>query len=199
MTDRNKKINATEETTKDFDSIEDGASLVQKADQVLKMTHYSRPLFESNVRIAYDILAAHKVAKKVYGVNGVVFMDLLTALSSVVNMRPYIMMCSSLEFLPAVCYKLAEQLFQSLDIHKAGKANKALCDVVVDQLNTALGSTRTDARRILESGYNLGVDGLYLALERAMSRSQRNASLETNEQFVTEICDAFLCKVKKFG
>ncbi|XP_052813863.1 tubulin polyglutamylase complex subunit 1-like [Mya arenaria] len=255
MTDRNKKINATEETTKEserqflertnvgnlmrdalgkiianrpedpiaffadyFDSIEDGASLVQKADQVLKMTHYSRPLFESNVRIAYDILAAHKVAKKVYGVNGVVFMDLLTALSrnlpdTVVTKLLHKLECRQHEAIHydvfksgvlACCVlqdyvKLAEQLFQSLDIHKAGKANKALCDVVVDQLNTALGSTRTDARRILESGYNLGVDGLYLALERAMSRSQRNASLETNEQFVTEICDAFLCKVKKFG
>ncbi|KAH3749476.1 hypothetical protein DPMN_183974 [Dreissena polymorpha] len=62
--------------------------------------------------------------------------------------------------------KLAELLFQSLDVQQSGKANKSLCDVVVEQLNTSLGSTRTDARRILESGYNLGVDGLYLALER---------------------------------
>lgn len=65
--------------------------------------------------------------------------------------------------------KLAEQLFQSLDLHKTGKANKALCDVVIEQLHTALGSSRTDPRRILESGYNLGVDGLYLALERVSS------------------------------
>lgn len=67
--------------------------------------------------------------------------------------------------------KLAEQLFHSLDIQKTGKANKALCDVVVEQLHTALGSSRTDARRILESGYNLGVDGLYIALERVSDGS----------------------------
>ena len=43
-----------------FDSLEDSSSLVQKAEQTLRLTHYSRPLFESNVRQAYDILAAHK-------------------------------------------------------------------------------------------------------------------------------------------
>ena len=51
-------------------------------------------------------------------------------------------------------------------MQRTGKANKALCDVVIEQLQTALGSSRTDPRRILESGYNLGVDGLYLALDR---------------------------------
>ena len=43
--------------------------------------------------------------------------------------------------------KLAEQLFNSLDIQRTGKANKALCDVVIEQLHTALGSSRKDARR----------------------------------------------------
>ena len=43
-----------------FSSIEDNTGLVQRANQMLMMTHYSRPLFESNVRSAYDILAGHK-------------------------------------------------------------------------------------------------------------------------------------------
>ena len=43
-----------------FDSIDDNTSLVQRADQILKMTHHSRPLFESNVRLAYDVLCKHK-------------------------------------------------------------------------------------------------------------------------------------------
>ncbi|XP_060605433.1 tubulin polyglutamylase complex subunit 1-like [Ruditapes philippinarum] len=201
-----------------FGSIEDNTSLVQRANQILKMTHYSRPLFESNVRSAYDILASHKVSKKVYGVNGIIYADLLLALcrnlpDAVVTKLLQKIECSNHEAVHydvfksgvfACCVlqdyvKLAEQLFQCLDIQKTGKANKSLCDIVVEQLHTALGSSRTDARRILESGYNLGVDGLYLALERAMSRSQRNASLQTCDQFVTEICDAFLCKVKKFS
>ncbi|KAL4216946.1 Tubulin polyglutamylase complex subunit 1 [Mactra antiquata] len=201
-----------------FESIEDNTSLVQRADQVLKMTHYSRPLFETNVRSAYDILSNHKVNKKVHGVNGAVYSDLLQVLCKnlpdcVTSKLLQKIECSPNEAVHYDVFKsgvfaccvlqdyvlLAEQLFQSLDIQKTGKANKSLCDVVVEQLNTALGSSRTDARRILESGYNLGVDGLYLALERALSRSQRNASLQTCDQFVAEICEAFLCKVKKFS
>ncbi|KAH3749243.1 tubulin polyglutamylase complex subunit 1-like isoform X2 [Dreissena polymorpha] len=201
-----------------FDSIEESSSQVQKADQILKLTHYSRPMFESNVRMAYDALAGHRVSKGVHGVDGNVFVELLQALCrdlpepvtqkllQKMECRPYeaihydvfrsgvFTSCVLLDYV-----KLAELLFQSLDIQQSGKANKSLCDVVVEQLNTSLGSTRTDARRILESGYNLGVDGLYLALERAMSRTSRNASLQTCDQFVTEICDCFLSKVKKFG
>ena len=42
---------------------------------------------------------------------------------------------------------VAEQLFASLDIQKCGKADKALCEAVMDQLRTALGSSRNDVRR----------------------------------------------------
>lgn len=199
-----------------FDSIDDNTSLVHRADQVLKMTHHSRPLFESNVRLAYDTLSKNKVGKKVFGVNGTVYGDLLIVLcrnmpEAVMNKLLQKIECSPHEAVPFDVFKsgvftccvlqdyvkLAEQLFNSLDIQRTGKANKALCDVVIEQLHTALGSSRKDARRILESGYNLGVDGLYLALERAISRSQRNASLQTCDQFVVEVSDAFLSKVKK--
>ena len=43
--------------------------------------------------------------------------------------------------------KLSELLYKSLDLHKSGKADKVLCDTVLEQLRTALASNRTDARR----------------------------------------------------
>ena len=42
---------------------------------------------------------------------------------------------------------IAEQLFASLDMQKTGKADKALCDAVMDQLKAALGSSRNDVKR----------------------------------------------------
>ena len=42
---------------------------------------------------------------------------------------------------------IAEQLFMSLDIQKTGKADRALCEAVMEQLKTALGSSRNDVRR----------------------------------------------------
>ncbi|KAJ8319760.1 hypothetical protein KUTeg_001347 [Tegillarca granosa] len=113
-----------------FDTLEDQSNHVLRARQVLLMTHHSRPVFESNVRMAYDILKKHKVSKKLHGVNGHVYTDLI----------------------------------------------KSLC-------------------RIVESGYNLGPDGLFYALERAMKRDQRGHGVQTLEHFTVEACEAFLLKV----
>ncbi|KAL3854681.1 hypothetical protein ACJMK2_013940 [Sinanodonta woodiana] len=197
-----------------FDSVEENTSLIQRAEQIMKMTHHSRPLFQTNVRMAYDLLKKNKANKKLSGVNGTMFTQLLKALCrdipSVVMqklMQKY--ECHSHEAIPFDVFrsgvftccvlqdyvKLSEQLFGSLDLQRTGKANKALCDAVLEQLNTALGSNRNDPKRILESGYNLGVDGLYMALDNAMGRSHKNSTLQTCDQFLVEMCETFLSKV----
>jgi hypothetical protein len=50
-------------------------------------------------------------------------------------------------FSPTEFAAIAEQLFSSLDIQKNGKADKKLCDAVIDQLKAALGSNRNDVKR----------------------------------------------------
>ena len=38
-------------------------------------------------------------------------------------------------------------LFDMLDLQKTGKADKNLCEAALEQLRTALASTRTDVKR----------------------------------------------------
>ncbi|KAK7112815.1 tubulin polyglutamylase complex subunit 1-like [Littorina saxatilis] len=195
--------------------VEEQSSLVQRALRVITMTHHSRPVFEVNVRDSYNLLSKHKVNKKLKGVNGSVYTELLQALcrnlpSSVTIKLVQKLECFEHEAVPYDVFRssifaccvlreyafIAEQLFASLDIQKIGKADKALCDAVMDQLKTALGSSRNDVRRIIESSYNLAPEGLHQALERALSREQTQGVC-TSEHFITEACDSFLAKVKK--
>ncbi|OWF42078.1 tubulin polyglutamylase complex subunit 1-like [Mizuhopecten yessoensis] len=199
-----------------FDSLEDETNLVSKAKQILLMTHHSRPVFETNVRMAYNLLQKHKVTKKVYGVNGTVYTDLIKALCKDVPQTVQIKLLKRIECAEHECIKfdvfcsgvftscvlldyvkLSEMLFKSIDLQKSGKADKVLCETVLDQLRTALASNKSDARRVVESGYNLGPDGLYYALDKAMKRGNLNHGAQTLDQFTTEACDAFLTKVKK--
>ncbi|XP_076459724.1 tubulin polyglutamylase complex subunit 1-like [Babylonia areolata] len=195
--------------------VEEQSSLVQRALRIITMTHHSRPVFEVNVRDAYTLLSKHKVSKKLKGVNGAIYTELLQALCKVLPSTVTIKLvkkleCFDYEAVPFDVFRssvftccvlreyaaVAEQLFASLDIQKSGKADKALCEAVMDQLKTALGSSRNDVKRIIESSYNLGPEGLHQALERALSREQPQGVI-TAEQFVTEACDSFLAKVKK--
>ncbi|XP_022323063.2 tubulin polyglutamylase complex subunit 1-like isoform X1 [Crassostrea virginica] len=78
-----------------FDSLEDQTNLVLKARSIIEMTHHSRPVFELNVRQAYDIMLKQKdlkgnssglmfleedIGKRLYGVNGTSFTDLIKTL-----------------------------------------------------------------------------------------------------------------------
>lgn len=195
--------------------MEDQTSLVQRALRMITMTNHSRPVFEVNVREAYNLLTKHKINKKLRGVNGAVYTDLLQAicrsLPSTVMIKllkkleccdyeavPYNVFRSSVFTCCVLCEfaAVAGQLFTSLDLQKNGKADKVLCEAVLDQLKTALGSQRNDVRRIIESSYNLAPEGLHQALDRALSRDQSQGFYST-EQFITEACDSFLAKVKK--
>ncbi|XP_048777545.1 tubulin polyglutamylase complex subunit 1-like isoform X4 [Ostrea edulis] len=198
-----------------FDSLEDQSNLVLKARNLIEMTHHSRPVFEMNVRQAYDILLKQKVGKRLYGVNGTSYTDLIKTLCRDIPQSVTTKLLKKIECVDyeAIRYdvfksgvftccvlqdyvKLCEMLFNSLDFQNSGKVDKMLSEIVNEQLKAALANTRTDARKIVEAGYNLGPDGLFYALERGM-RSKLNQGGQTLEQFTTEICDAFLSKVKR--
>ncbi|XP_061164800.1 tubulin polyglutamylase complex subunit 1-like isoform X2 [Saccostrea echinata] len=198
-----------------FDSLEDQSNLVLKARNMIEMTHHSRPVFEMNVRQAYDILLKQKVGKRLYGLNGTSYTDLIKTLCRDIPQPVTTKLLKKIECLDyeAVRYdvfksgvftccvlqdyvKLSEMLFKSLDFQNSGKVDKMLAEIVNEQLKAALANTRMDARKIVEAGYNLGPDGLFYALERGM-RSKSHQGGQTLEQFTIEICDAFLSKVKR--
>ncbi|XP_078324022.1 tubulin polyglutamylase complex subunit 1-like isoform X3 [Crassostrea virginica] len=213
-----------------FDSLEDQTNLVLKARSIIEMTHHSRPVFELNVRQAYDIMLKQKdlkgnssglmfleedIGKRLYGVNGTSFTDLIKTLCRDIPQSVTTKLLKKIECVDyeAITFdvfksgvftccvlqdyvKLCELLFNSLDFQSSGKVDKILSEIVNEQLKAALANTRTDARKIVEAGYNLGPDGLFYALERGM-RSKNQQGGQTLEQFTLEICDAFLSKVKR--
>ncbi|XP_062615010.1 tubulin polyglutamylase complex subunit 1-like isoform X2 [Saccostrea cucullata] len=198
-----------------FDSLEDQSNLVLKARNMIEMTHHSRPVFEMNVRQAYDILLKQKVGKRLYGLNGTSYTDLIKTLCRDIPQPVTTKLLKKIECLDyeairfdvfksgvfTCCVlqdyvKLSERLFKSLDFQNSGKVDKMLAEIVNEQLKAALANTRMDARKIVEAGYNLGPDGLFYALERGM-RSKSHQGGQTLEQFTVEICDAFLSKVKR--
>ncbi|KAK3096164.1 hypothetical protein FSP39_023912 [Pinctada imbricata] len=197
-----------------FDSMEDQSNLVLKARHLIEMTHHSRPVFDSNIRMAYDLLQKQKVGKKLQGLTGAAYNDLIKTLCRDIPQPVTQKLLRKIECLEyeSITYdvfrssvftccvlqdyvSLAASLFQALDFQKTGKVDKALCDAVQDQLKVALGGSRLDARRIVEAGYNLGPDGLFYALERAMRRGGHHHGVQTLEQFTSELCDAFLSRV----
>ncbi|ESP04273.1 hypothetical protein LOTGIDRAFT_204984 [Lottia gigantea] len=197
-----------------FEAYDEQSGLIQKALQTIQMTHHSRPVFESNVSRAYNILNKHKVYKRVKGVNGVIYNELLQALcreieSSIVSKLMNKIECCDYEAVPYDVFrsgvftccvlqdycKLTENLFQSLDLDKTGKADKILCDTVLQQLNTVLKNTKPDSNRIFQASHKLGPDILYHSLERAMTNN-KGQTMITLEQFISDVCDSFLLKVK---
>ncbi|CAG2186294.1 TPGS1 [Mytilus edulis] len=155
-------------------------------------------------------------SKKLHGVNGTVYNELIRALcrdfpTLVINRLLRKIECLDFEAVTYDVFKsgvftccvledylrLVEYLFNSLDFTKTGKCDKAVCDAVLEQLKTSLASNKTDARKIVESGYNLGPDGLFHVLDKAMKRDTHISTAFTLEMFTAECCEAFIAKVKK--
>ncbi|KAK6166604.1 hypothetical protein SNE40_023257 [Patella caerulea] len=201
-----------------FESYEEQCGLAQKSLQIIQMTHHSRPIFDLNVHQAFKILSKHKVSKKARGVNGAIYTDLLHALCR--EIQPAItsqlmckVECCHYEAVPYDVFrssvytccvlqdysKLAEKLFKTLDVNNTGKAEKVICDVVLDQLKSVLSSSSTtNSIKIIDAGKKLGPEALYQAFEKVSNRGRgKGQTFQTSEQFVAEACEAFLMKVKK--
>ncbi|CAH1788453.1 unnamed protein product [Owenia fusiformis] len=205
-----------------FESVGDKSNRLSKSHQQLLLTHHSRPAFEANVRIAYDILSLSKVTRTKYdevhktirGINGSVFMDLLNLLTE--GMVPGVkeklykkLQCKSHEVIRYdifrsgifACFVLqdflkeAEGLYCTLDLGKTGKADKALCDTALHQLLLSVSTANnTGELSALEAGYNLGPDKLYTALNQALSVTTEKGTISCDD-FLIAAADAFLLKV----
>ncbi|CAH1788454.1 unnamed protein product [Owenia fusiformis] len=197
-----------------FESVGDKSNRLSKSHQQLLLTHHSRPAFEANVRIAYDILSLSKVHKTIRGINGSVFMDLLNLLTE--GMVPGVkeklykkLQCKSHEVIRYdifrsgifACFVLqdflkeAEGLYCTLDLGKTGKADKALCDTALHQLLLSVSTANnTGELSALEAGYNLGPDKLYTALNQALSVTTEKGTISCDD-FLIAAADAFLLKV----
>ncbi|XP_059162028.1 tubulin polyglutamylase complex subunit 1-like [Physella acuta] len=191
--------------------------LIARVVQIINLTHHSRPVFETNIMAAYDLLNNHKISKKIHGVNGTVHSQLLQSLCTEIPLPVTVKLfkkigCAEHEAVPYDVFRstvftccvlkdyvgMTGNLFNILDVRKTGKVDKVLCESTLEQLNTALASSQKDVKRIMESSYHLGPESLFKALDKALSKSHTKLSgVFTRDQFVIEACECFLAKVKK--
>ncbi|XP_064646676.1 tubulin polyglutamylase complex subunit 1-like isoform X1 [Lineus longissimus] len=223
-----------------FESFDSGADVTTKAFRQITLTHHSKPAFDTNLRIAYDILSTKKViknltrspgypeclgapvqsdffAKNLKGINGAVYLELLDMVckgfpTPIIERLLSKIGCRNHEAVVFdifktglfTCFVLkdylaqAESLFKSLDIHDTGKANKILCDAVLQQLFLAVNGTNDEINSVLEVGYSLSPDKIYGALTKAMAGSSRNSTTTIScDQFLVQAADSFLTKVNR--
>ncbi|XP_064646677.1 tubulin polyglutamylase complex subunit 1-like isoform X2 [Lineus longissimus] len=213
-----------------FESFDSGADVTTKAFRQITLTHHSKPAFDTNLRIAYDILStkkvrykyvnlrkSHEFAKNLKGINGAVYLELLDMVckgfpTPIIERLLSKIGCRNHEAVVFdifktglfTCFVLkdylaqAESLFKSLDIHDTGKANKILCDAVLQQLFLAVNGTNDEINSVLEVGYSLSPDKIYGALTKAMAGSSRNSTTTIScDQFLVQAADSFLTKVNR--
>ncbi|XP_055869841.1 tubulin polyglutamylase complex subunit 1-like [Biomphalaria glabrata] len=190
--------------------------IVMKAVQTLTSTHYSRPVFETNLITAFQLLSNSKLSKRLRGMNGAIHKQVLQALCKDVPAPVQEKLLKKIEcfdheaisfsiFRSTVftCFvlndflTLSKSLYTTLDLQRNGKAQKTLCQTSLQQLRESLSNSKKDVHRIMESSYNLGPDTLYSVIDKAMSENTSQGEYYSHDQFVIEASDIFLSKVKQ--
>ncbi|XP_074656705.1 tubulin polyglutamylase complex subunit 1-like [Tubulanus polymorphus] len=202
-----------------FDSFDNNHDLVTKAFQQLNLTHFSKPVFETNVRLAYETLNSKKVAKGLRGINGESFMALINAIcrgipGSITDKLLAKLQCRPWEAIQfpvfrtsvTTCYimkdflKESEELFKCLDLRETGRANKSLCEAVLGNLKESINQNinknkSTSVVLNIATAFNLAPDKISTALHQASG--DRSSGILTKEQFVSSAADSFLATVSK--
>lgn len=202
-----------------FDSVEKKQCAVEHAIQILTSTSHKRPRFERNVRLAYTALSHYKVSKHLHGVTGAAYRELMMNLCKdfsqpVTTCFLRKVECLDVEAVPyevfryaIFCYcsvndflELAGNLFSLLDKDNTGKADKLLCDVLLEQLKDALAISVDNPERLLEAGYNISPEKLEAVLEKALNTEANHEIKTTKEIFVLTAFKHFISKnLRNFG
>ena len=144
-----------------FGGIVDTKTPLQQAYQKVTLTHYSQPVFESNIVNAYQLFRIDKKSG-LRGLQGSIFNDLLTLLmtspsqqntaaTSTERIMKQVLVGEeqAVSFqtfrtgiLTILIYKdyvsVAESLYNDIDFSGRGKADGHLCEFLLDQLNVSL-------------------------------------------------------------
>ena len=201
-----------------FETVGDKTDRVLKAHQQVCLTHHSKPAFHTNVRAAYHLLSETKVSKRMKGINGKVYSDLLKSLcnSFPVAVQEKLMMkiqCRSHEAVSFEVFKSgvftclvlqdflkqSEELFESLDSDRSGKIDSVLCEIIIQHLVRAVSNTNTaEPASVLQGGYVLGPDTLHTSMAKALfnSKGSGHKAVMTSEDFISGAAEAFLSKVQ---
>ncbi|XP_067937522.1 tubulin polyglutamylase complex subunit 1-like [Watersipora subatra] len=185
-----------------FQSTFEQSKRLDKCYRCIMMTHHSRPVYQQNIASAFDILNQSKLGKGLYGVTGSIFDELITLIlqgtpeSHIKKMTDRL----SRRRYEAVTYhvfhyavtilavykdylRVAEDLFELLDVNSSGQVDKVYADLLLTQLSTTFDHFKKDCHSGIQAGISLSPD----ALHTTVSKVSRNA---TGKEFID--CKHFL-------
>lgn len=190
---------------------------INSATQVLKLSHFSQPTFQTNLMIAYDLLSApknpnsKKVAYTRRGLLGMVFNDAIKeiikhlhekiqeAIVEKINARPNEMITFDVfKYGMNVCYIIqdfvatSQKLYALLQGNKSHGAEKCLCDLV----STAFEKSIKTSAKSLDPSDILNANKLFrpdaLALQMLEIQSKIDEELIEEEDFVFSLASTYL-------
>nr|XP_058947228.1 tubulin polyglutamylase complex subunit 1-like [Pocillopora verrucosa] len=194
-----------------FDSRAITTTALVKAHQKLLLAHHSRPSFQINLAAAYNILKQQKNSNGLRGLTGKTYNDLLTLLckdltgaeSEPLQKR---IMCFSHEVIRFPVFKLgvlstfiyqdflkqAESLYSELDLTGRGKADKNLCEAILNELQQAVVKTTADPISIIHTGSMLSSQRLNKVMAEALLKSGATSQLMGADEFIVSAAEILL-------
>ncbi|KAK2560585.1 Tubulin polyglutamylase complex subunit 1 [Acropora cervicornis] len=150
-----------------FDNHASTTTAIMRAHQKLLLVHHSQPSFQNNLVLAYNILRQRKNNNGLKGLTGKTYNDLVAMLCRDLNVTEADplqkkIMCLSHEVVRFPVFRLgvlstfvyqdflkqAESLHSELDLTERGKADRHLCEVILNELKQAVSKTTGDPIRL---------------------------------------------------
>ncbi|XP_073230191.1 tubulin polyglutamylase complex subunit 1-like [Porites lutea] len=194
-----------------FDCHASTTTALMKAHQKLLLAHHSRPSFQNNLLLAYNILHKQKNSNGLHGLTGKTYNDLLTMLCrdlSGTEAEPLQkrILCYNYEVVRFPVFKVgvlstfiyqdflkqAESLYNELDLTDRGKADKHLCDAILSELKQAAVKTTDDPISVIQVGSMLSSLRLNKIMAEALVRSGGSNQTMSVEEFVFTAADILL-------
>jgi len=200
-----------------FDSQASTTTALMRAHQKLILVHHSRPSFQNNLVLAYNILHQQKNINGLQGLTGKTYNDLLTMLCrdlTGIEAEPLQkkVMCLSHEVVRFPVFRLgvlatfvyqdflkqAESLYSELDLTERGKADKYLCEAILNELKQATVKTTEDPVSVIQVGSMLSSQRLNKVMAETLLKSGASNQTMGVDEFVMAAAESLLEQIPDF-
>jgi len=193
-----------------FQSTYEQSNRLEKSYQTILLTHHSRPAFRQNLIKAFGILNQTKVAKNLYGINGIIFGELLnmllreaparaaTKIKEKLSRRPNEAVAFPVFQYSATCISIfndylevAAQLYELLDVRSTGLVDRLHSEAILNKLKSTFVQMRQDKTSGVEACLSLSPDGIYSVLSQVPNTNGSRSTIN-HDQFLEIAADVYL-------
>lgn len=200
-----------------FDNHASTTTAIMRAQQKLLLVHHSQPSFQNNLGLAYNILRQRKNNNGLKGLTGKTYNDLVAMLCRDLNVTEADplqkkIMCLSHEVVRFPVFRLgvlstfvyqdflkqAESLHSELDLTERGKADRCLCEVILNELKQAVSKTTGDPISVIHAGSMLSSQRLNNVMAEALMKNGASNETMTVDEFVVSAAEILLEQIPDF-